>query len=546
MKANMIGEIEWIDESSSLSMQSAEFCELPLVKLDVDRSQASLDSELDRSKGGLNLAVSKVLKVGSNSSCSTVSQKRFRCPIDQSLSAAKRTKKCAVGRAPEPTSSTSGFHNEKKAPLNFADILKSTQERNTKKREDYSPFNVPPSLNTGREGVPESGNTFSNSGAIWAGSYGGQTSWVQRCFSSNAETRKDFSHPKPISAIQPMDLKGNAHKAAERPGARPQSQNNIKFKSHKEDDSKVSQQVPKNDKIIYGRESICSDEKAFIKLEPQKGTKIVIKDESSISKKVWQMPRQTGIIIANSQSSPKRLAWGASRQSIASNVINSEDNDNNKFSLIKPVLEPDTTVSAVSPPSTTSALSQGTESISTVVTPTTSAMLTQGTNDSTNYRMTPTPSLSLTDAIQIPLPSRISHQLGGKQFTKQQPFRKAAIGPLSLRPILVTEKPITGKKYKGRSDGKRSQFKKPNEKVMLTEHRISKRIRQLSIAKKTAGYLNYLRAVPRDKRGLTDPRTPDATERISKRRFDGKVRVWRRRLHEWDEPIRMSQLDFKK
>lgn len=545
MKANMIGETEWIDESSNLSMQSAEFCELPLVKLDVDRSQASLDSELDRSKGGLNLAVSNVLKVGSNSSCSTVSQKRFRCPIDQSLSAAKRSKKCAVGRAPGSSSSSSGFQNKKKAPLNFADILKSTQERNTKKREDDSRFNVPPSMNTGKEGVPESGNTFSNSGAIWAGSYGGQASWVQRCFPSTAETRKGSIFPTQISAIQPMDLKGNAHKAAERPGATPQSQNNIKFKSHKEDDSKVSLQAPEDDKIIYRRESICSDEKSPIKLEPQKGNKMVIKDESLISTHVWQMPLQTRIIIANSQSSPDCLAWGASRQSIASNLIsNSETND--KCSLIKPVPEPDTIVSAISPSSTTSALSHGTESMSTEVTPTTSAMLTQGTHDSSNSRTTPTPSLSLTDAIQIPLPSRVSNPLGGKQFSKQQPGRKPAIGPLSLRPIPITEKPNAGKIYKGRSVGKRSHFKKPSGKVILTEHRISKRIRQLSIAKKTAGYLNYLRHVPRDKRGPTDPRTPDATERISKRRFDGKVRVWRRRLHEWDEPIRTSQLDVKK
>jgi len=530
----MIGETEWIDESSNLSMQSAEFCELPLVKLDVDRSQASLDSELDRSKGGLNLAVSRVLKVGSNSSCSTVSQKRFRCPIDQSLSAAKRPRKGAIGRAPESSSSTSGFQSEKKAPLNFADILKSTQERNTEKREDYSPFSVPPSLNTGKEGVPESGNTFSNSGAIWPGSYGGQTSWVQGCFSSRTETRKHFSHPKQISAIQPMDMNGNAHKAAERPGARPQSQKNVKSKSHNEDDSKVRQQASENDKIIYRRESICSDEKALGKLEPWKGNTMVIKDESSISTKLWQMPLQTGIIIANTQSSPDCLTWGASRQSIASNVISSADTNNNKCSSIGPVLELDTIVPATSRPSTTSALSHGTESMSSAVTPTTSAILTLGTNDSTNSKTTYTPLLSLTDAIQMPLPSRMSYQLGGKQFPKQQPCRKAAIGPLSLRPILVTEKPIAGKKYKGRSDGKRSQFKKPNGKVILTEHRISKRIRQLSIAKKTAGYLNYIRAVPRDKRGLTDPITPDATERISKRRFDGKVRVWRRRLHEWD------------
>jgi len=31
------------------------------------------------------------------------------------------------------------------------------------------------------------------------------------------------------------------------------------------------------------------------------------------------------------------------------------------------------------------------------------------------------------------------------------------------------------------------------------------------------------------------PRTPDVKERISKRRFDGKVRAWRRALHSWDD-----------
>merc|ERR1719193_2328823 len=112
------------------------------------------------------------------------------------------------------------------------------------------------------------------------------------------------------------------------------------------------------------------------------------------------MPLQTGIIIANSQSSPDGLARVASPQSIASNVISNADTNNSTFSFIKPVLEPDTIVSAISPPSTISAVSHGTESMSTEVTPTTSAILTQGTNDSPNSRTTPTPSLSLTDAIQ--------------------------------------------------------------------------------------------------------------------------------------------------
>jgi hypothetical protein len=33
---------------------------------------------------------------------------------------------------------------------------------------------------------------------------------------------------------------------------------------------------------------------------------------------------------------------------------------------------------------------------------------------------------------------------------------------------------------------------------------------------------------------LEHPRTPDAYERQSKRAFDGKIRVWRRLLHKWD------------
>ena len=30
-------------------------------------------------------------------------------------------------------------------------------------------------------------------------------------------------------------------------------------------------------------------------------------------------------------------------------------------------------------------------------------------------------------------------------------------------------------------------------------------------------------------------RTPDPTEKISKRRFEGRIRAWRRFLHEWDK-----------
>jgi len=76
----------------------------------------------------------------------------------------------------------------------------------------------------------------------------------------------------------------------------------------------------------------------------------------------------------------------------------------------------------------------------------------------------------------------------------------------------------------------------PNGAKNLSKHQISFRKRQLSIGKNTWGYQNYIRAVCKNKRSSWHPRTPDAMERISKRRFNGKVKVWRRKLHFWDAP----------
>ena len=56
----------------------------------------------------------------------------------------------------------------------------------------------------------------------------------------------------------------------------------------------------------------------------------------------------------------------------------------------------------------------------------------------------------------------------------------------------------------------------------LSKHKISFRKRQLSIGKNTWGYQNYIRTVCKNKRSLWHPRTPDAMERISKRRFKGE------------------------
>lgn len=71
--------------------------------------------------------------------------------------------------------------------------------------------------------------------------------------------------------------------------------------------------------------------------------------------------------------------------------------------------------------------------------------------------------------------------------------------------------------------------------IIMTDRQIKKRKKQIDYGKNTVGYLNYLREVPKDKRGSKHPHTPDVTERISKRRFIGKLHNWRRKLHQWDD-----------
>ena len=66
--------------------------------------------------------------------------------------------------------------------------------------------------------------------------------------------------------------------------------------------------------------------------------------------------------------------------------------------------------------------------------------------------------------------------------------------------------------------------------------RLQARLKQISYGKNTRGYDNYLQAVPRNMRqGYTQhPRTPDPTEKQSKRSFDGRIKAWRRMLHTFD------------
>ncbi|CAD5123550.1 DgyrCDS11888 [Dimorphilus gyrociliatus] len=64
---------------------------------------------------------------------------------------------------------------------------------------------------------------------------------------------------------------------------------------------------------------------------------------------------------------------------------------------------------------------------------------------------------------------------------------------------------------------------------------ISRREKQINYGKKTSEYLNYTDKVKRNQRSSQDPRTPDKLQVCSRRSFDQQIRIWRRRLHEFDD-----------
>ena len=66
------------------------------------------------------------------------------------------------------------------------------------------------------------------------------------------------------------------------------------------------------------------------------------------------------------------------------------------------------------------------------------------------------------------------------------------------------------------------------------KQKLSQRQKQIDFGKNTIAYERYSREVTRRERGRNGPWTPDISEPISKRHFDGKLKQWRRDLHEWE------------
>jgi len=123
-------------------------------------------------------------------------------------------------------------------------------------------------------------------------------------------------------------------------------------------------------------------------------------------------------------------------------------------------------------------------------------------------------------------------------FTQQrQAASRSAFEVKSQRQLKISQSTIT--------PGKKGKIPKNPPKRLTNTQRLQRREKQIKFGKATEGYLNYVRLVPKHKRGPNDPVTPDLAISSSKRSFDKITRQWRRQLHAWDSvKLTQVQVDF--
>lgn len=64
---------------------------------------------------------------------------------------------------------------------------------------------------------------------------------------------------------------------------------------------------------------------------------------------------------------------------------------------------------------------------------------------------------------------------------------------------------------------------------------LTRRQKQIDFGRNTVGYDNYRRQVPKNRREPGQPKTPNMNMKYSRRAWDGLIKVWRKKLHDWDE-----------
>lgn len=78
-------------------------------------------------------------------------------------------------------------------------------------------------------------------------------------------------------------------------------------------------------------------------------------------------------------------------------------------------------------------------------------------------------------------------------------------------------------------------------KEETNEDTLKRRGKQISYGQNTLSYSHYLKKVPKHKRCAWHPVTPPKYLKCSRRTWDGMVRVWRKKLHDWDPPASISE-----